>query len=197
MAKTAAWLAAHRARRMFATEDLKALMASGVTQTEAARRLGVTQAAVAHRLGKEGLTWPARRRVVDDETFARLWACRRITTDEIAEWMGVTRAAVSWRARHRGLPSRAKVRRRKHDPETLKAMWLAGVSSTDIAAHFGLASRSCVSRAVKMLGLPRRKRMRGAGVPGGWVGHISLAEWREGKLAEAMRDAVASRRVAA
>lgn len=69
---SAAFIEAHRKRRKFTTDELRALMAEGITQSEAARRLGVTQAAVAHRLECEGLTWPKTRREVDQETFARL-----------------------------------------------------------------------------------------------------------------------------
>ena len=191
---SAAFIEAHRKRRKFSTDDLRALMAEGVTQTEAARRLGVTQAAVAHRLECEGLTWPRTRREVDPDTLARLWNCHRISTDEIAQWLGVSRQAVGDRARRMGLPSGAKVRKRLVRDEELRELWLAGVSTTDIAKLFGLASRSCVSRAVLLAGLPRRKRGKGGKTHGGWIGTISLEEYRQIKLAERMKAEIARRK---
>lgn len=187
---SAAFIDAHRKRRKFTTDDLRALMAEGITQSEAARRLGVTQAAVAHRLESEGITWPRKRREVAPETFARLWNCHRITTDEIAQWMGVTRQAVGYRARRMELPSRAKVRKQLVRYGELRELWLAGVSTTDIAKLFGLASRSCVSRAVLLAGLPRRKRGKGGKTHGGWLGTISLYDYRQTKLAERMAQAL-------
>jgi predicted transcriptional regulator len=187
---SAAFIEAHRKRRKFTTDELRALMAEGITQSEAARRLGVTQAAVANRLEVEGLTWPKLRREVDLETFTRLWNCHRISTEEIAQWMGVTRQAVSDRARRMGLPSRAKVRKRLVRDDELRELWLAGVSTTDIAKLFGLASCSCVSRAVLLADLPRRKRGIGGNTHGGWIGTISLYDYRQSKLAERMAQAI-------
>jgi len=184
---SAAFIAAHRARRKFTTDQLRELMALGITQSEAARRLGVTQTAVAARLECEGLVWPVKRRVVDDATFARFWNCHTISTEEIAQFLGCTRQAVGWRARRLGLPSRAKVRKKLIRDDELRTMWLAGVSSTDIAAHFGMASRSCVSRAVMLAGLPRRVRGKGGNTHGGWIGTISLYDLQQMKLAELMR----------
>lgn len=187
---SAAFIEAHRKRRKFTTDELRALMAEGITQSEAARRLGVTQAAVAHRLESEGLTWPATRREVDPETFARLWNCHRISTEEIAQWMGVTRQAVGDRARRMGLPSRAKVRKQLVRNDELRELWLAGDAAKDIAEYFGLASHSCVSRAVLLAGLPRRKRGKGGNTHGGWIGTISLHDYRQMKLAERMKQAL-------
>lgn len=189
-----AFIAAHRARRKFTTEQLRALMGEGITQAEAARRLGVTQKAVAHRLESEGLTWPKTRRDVDPATFARLWNCHRISTEEIAQWMGVTRQAVGDRARRMGLPSRAKVRKQLVRNDELRELWLAGVATKDIAQYFGLASHSCVSRAVLLAGLPRRERGKGGHTHGGWIGTISLHDYRQIKLAERMKAEIARRK---
>jgi hypothetical protein len=184
---SAAFIAAHRARRKFTTDELRELMALGITQSEAARRLGVTSRAVAYRVEIEGLTWPVLKRKVDDATFARFWNCTTISTDEIAHFLGVTRQAVSWRAKRLGLAPRVKVRKRLIRYDELRAMWLAGVSTTDIAAHFGLASRSCVSRAVTLAGLPRRVRGKGGKTHGGWIGTISLYDFQQMRLAELMQ----------
>lgn len=191
---SAAFIEVHRKRRKFTTDELRELMAEGITQSEAARRLGVTQTAVARRLESEGLTWPRRRREVDPETFARLWNCHRISTEEIAQWMGVTRQAVGDRARRMGLPSRANVRKQLVRYDELRELWLAGVSTTDIAKLFGLASRSCVSRAVLLAGLPLRKRGKGGKTHGGWIGTISIEEYRQIQLAERMKAEIARRK---
>lgn len=183
---SAAFLAAHRARRRFSTEDLRALMAERITQSEAARRLGVTQAAVAFRLRSEGLVWPVLRREVDAETFARLWSCHTISRAEIGRWLGISGSAVGQRAQAMGLPSRGKARRRKVRADQLRELWLAGVASADIAALFGLASSASVRQAVKNAGLPRRIRGKGGRTHGGWLGTISLREYREAQLAEKM-----------
>ncbi len=182
-----AFIAAHRRRRRFGTDELVALMAEGITQSEAARRLGVTQRSVARRLEVEGLTWPKVKREVDAETFARLWNCHRISTDEIAQWLGMTRQGVSWRARAMGLPSRVKVRRKLTRDAELRELWMAGVSTRDIAAHFGMAERSCASRAARLAGLPGRTRGNGDGKRGGWVGTISMDDFLQMKLAERMK----------
>jgi hypothetical protein len=89
-----------------------------------------------------------------------------------------------------GLPSRAKVRKRLVRDDELRELWLAGVSTTDIAKLFGLASCSCVSRAVLLADLPRRKRGIGGNTHGGWIGTISLYDYRQSKLAERMAQAI-------
>lgn len=179
---------AHRARRRFTTEDLCHLMAQGLSQTEAARRLGVTQAAVALRVKAEGMVWPETRRRVDPDAFAQAWNSHAIPTDRIASVLGVTRQAVSDRAQRMGLPSRAKLRKSKVRRDELRALWLAGVCLKDIAAHFGLKSHSCVTHAVRMAGLPRRVRGRGGKTHGGWIGTISMAEYAEQRLGEIMAE---------
>jgi len=181
-----AFIAAHRARRKFSTDDVRALMGERITQTAAAQLLGVTQSALAQRLKAEGLTWPPLRRQIDLATFARLWNCHRIATKEIAQWLGVTRQAVSDRARRIGLPSRAKVRKHLVRKDQLRELWMAGVATKDIAAHFGLASHSCVSRAVTLAGLPRRTRGKGGNTPGGRAGMISFYDYCQIQLAEQM-----------
>jgi len=181
-----AFIAAHRARRKFSTDDVRALMTERITQTTAARRLGVTQSALAQRLKAEGLIWPPLHRPIDAATFARMWNCHRIATKEIAQWLGVTRQAVSDRARRMGLPSREKVRKHLVHKDQLRDLWMAGVAAKDIAAYFGLASHSCVSRAVTLAGLPRRTRGKGGNTPGGWIGTISFYDHCQVKLAGQM-----------
>lgn len=178
-----------RAKRRFSTEEALALRDEGLTIGEAAARLGVTRSAVEFRLKREGLSWP-RQRVprVDDELFARFWACHEISTEELARWLGVTRQAVSWRARQLALPSRKHVRRRKARDEELIELWQAGVSTSEIAAHFGYASRSCVSKRARDLGLPARRRTPGVEGRNGWDGTITMVEFWEERLAQRMRD---------
>ncbi|KPQ06182.1 MAG: putative transcriptional regulator [Rhodobacteraceae bacterium HLUCCA12] len=188
-----AFIEAHRARRRFSTDDLLALRALGITQTEAGRRLGVTQSAVAARLQAEGLSWPQARPRLDAEDFARLWNCHSIPTAEIARALGVTRQAISDRAQRMGLPSRAKLRKTLIRRDELRELWLAGVSLRDIARHFGLASPSCVTHAARNAGLPRRQRSRGGKTRGGWVGTISMAEFADQRLAALMDEQVRGR----
>ncbi len=173
-----AFIAAHRRRRKFTTEQMMALKAEGLTQKEAARRLGVTQSAIALRLARDGLFWCQPERKVDNATFSRLWRCHSITTEEIATWMGVTRQAVSDRARRSGLPSRVNVRRKLIRETELRDLWMAGVALKDIAAYFGCASTSSVTRAALAAGLPER--------PLGSVSQTSMDEYREMKLGERM-----------
>lgn len=193
-----AFIAAHRARRLFSTQDMLALRDAGLNMSEAARRLGVTDDALRWRCRSEGLEWPLRRSPLarmSDADFRRLWACHRITTEEMAATLKVTRQAVSDRARRLGLPPRAKVRRRFYDPATLTELWNAGVRLADIAAHFGFAHSAAVSTAAGALGLPRRRRARKGGGGGeGWIGQITMDEYREKKLAEAMRASLSGAR---
>ena len=177
---------AHRARRRFSTEDMIALMAPGITMTEAARRLGVSRAAVAVRLKAEGLIWPETRFRFDDDTFARLWNCHAIPTGQIARALGVTRQAVSDRAHRMGLPGRDKLRRTKVRRDELRDLWLAGVASKDIARHFGLKSHTCVSNAVGRAGLPRRRRGKGGKTRCGWIGTIPIEAYADQRLAAIM-----------
>jgi len=186
--RTAKFRAAHAQRRRFSTEDLVALRDAGLSRSAAARRLGVTPDAVRYRIRSDGLSWPCSPlRRVDDDLFAKLWACHSIPTQEIADRLGVTRQAVSWRAHHAGLPSRKHVRYRKCDDAKLTEMWLAGVKVADIARFFGYAYRSCVSQRVADLGLPRRVRKPGCGGPNGYPGTITLAKYGEMRMAEAMQ----------
>jgi hypothetical protein len=122
----------------------------------------------------------------DRATFARMWRCHRITTQEIADFLGVSRQAVTDRARRMGLPLRTKVRRKLRRDDELRSMWLAGVNCSDMARHFGFAHRSCVTKAAADLGLPRRKR--GGGGPGGWTGTISIAAYFEERLGLRMKE---------
>lgn len=183
-----AFIEAHRRRRRFSTEDLVALMSEGITQSEAAQRLGVTQGAVAARLAVDGIAWPAPtgKREIDAATFARMWRCERIGTEEIARFLGVTRQAVSLRAHNMGLPSRKHVRAKRWREAELRELWLAGVSTREIAAHFGLGAPSCVSRAVTLMGLPRRVRGKGGKTHAGWVGTMSMEEYQQVRLGRAM-----------
>lgn len=188
-----AFVQAHRARRKFTTEELIELRDQGLSRKQAAERLGVTPAAVCVRCRVEKIDWPEQRGLsrYDDATFARLWSCMQISTEEIANSAGVKRQAVTYRARKLGLPSREKNRRRKAEPKLLEEMWLAGVRSADIARHFKMAHGACASTAARKLGLPPRERGSAGFRNGGWAKNITLEEFLQAKLAERMKASVA------
>lgn len=130
--------------------------------------------------------------VIDaEEAFRLAWCNHAIPTKAIAEAMGITRQAVSWRAHHRGLPSRAKIMA-KADDETFSRMWLAGVRSSDIARHFGYTFPQYVRARRVRLGLPKRERSRDGKTIGGW-GYITLEEFHEAELGRLMAQREASR----
>lgn len=196
-----AFAVAHRARRRFTTEAMLALRDKGLNVIAAAAVLGVTDDAIHQRCAVEGHAWPAPRGSalarLPDADFARLWACTRISTDEMAAALGVTRQAVSWRARTMGLPSRAANRRRKADPALLAEMWLAGVSSAEIARHFGMAHHACATTAARLAGLPARIRSSGGtGGRGGWPRTITLDDFWQLRAADRMRLAATAERAA-
>lgn len=180
-------------RRRFSTEDVIALMDTGLSRQEAAQRLGVTAWAIALRLRAAGLEWRGaqHRHRFDDATFTRLWTCHTITTDEIAQAAGVTRQAVSARARCLGLPSRDALRRRKMEPALFRDMWLAGVRLRDIARYFNYAHTACASAAARKLGLPRRQRGASGYRNGGWAANITLEQFLEARLADRLREEAA------
>ncbi|MFY0309652.1 hypothetical protein ACFMBG_07115 [Leisingera sp. D0M16] len=121
------------------------------------------------------------------ETLAPLWNRHDIPTERIAAALGVTRQGLSYKAKTLGLSSRAKVRKRLVDDETFTRMWNAGVCSTEMAEHFGYTHRSAIGTRRRNLGLPARTRGRGGTNHGGWQQTISLAQFFEAELAEAMR----------
>ena len=140
------------------------------------------------------MTMPEPR--IDITQLRILWPRHDIPTRVIAAHFGVSRQAVSWAARHAGLPPRTKVRRQIIDYDQLREMWLAGVASAEIARHFGAAHHSCVTTAARNLGLPRRIRSTGGvrGARGGWQPTITLREYHEMKLAQAMTEDAQSHR---
>lgn len=121
-----------------------------------------------------------------EEKFRRLWMCREIAIQEIADHYGVSRQAIHRRAQRRGLPPRgvrsdAKIKNRA----IFREMWLGGVTCADIASHFGVGE-TVVRRCAEFEGLPRRRRSAGQGGFAGW-GSMPISAWREELLAEAMR----------
>jgi hypothetical protein len=135
-------------------------------------------------------------RRIDPHELRILWPRHDIPTRAIAAHFGVTRQAVSWAAHRAGLPPRTRLRRRLIDPDELRDMWLAGVASPEIARHFGVAHHSCVTHSARKMGLPRRIRSTGGmpGARGGWLPTITLQQYFEMRLAQAMADEAASRR---
>ena len=178
------FIQAHRARRRFSSAEMLALRDAGLTKKEAAVQLGVTAPAIYVRCRAEHVVWGAGSGMAryDDATFARLWSCLTITTDEIAASVGVTRQAVGYRAKRMGLPPRSKNRRRKAAPNELAEMWRAGVRCADIARHFGMAHGACVSTAARKLGLPPRVRGAAGFRNGGWARNITLEQYFEDRL---------------
>lgn len=126
-----------------------------------------------------------------------LWSRLDIPTDVIAAHLGVTRSGLSYKAHRLGLPSRYRNRLKKCDDALLREMWLAGVSLKDITRHFGYAKHQCVTQRVRQLGLPPRERRAGNGGFAGWPTTITLTEFFEPKLEEAMRHAREQERTAA
>jgi hypothetical protein len=55
---------ATRANPLFSDDELRAILATGVSQAEAARQLGVTAAAVAVRIARRRDEFPLRQRAI-------------------------------------------------------------------------------------------------------------------------------------
>lgn len=109
-----------------------------------------------------------------------------IPTERIAAALGVSRQAVSYKANKLGLPSRAKVRKQYCDDATFKRLWDAGVCTTAIAKPFGYSHRQAVGHRRVVLGLTPRTRSRNGKTVRGWAQTISMAQYVEQKLANAM-----------
>lgn len=118
-----------------------------------------------------------------------LWSRLDIPTEVIAKHLGVTRSGLSNKAHRLGLPSRAANRSKKSDDATFREMWEAGVSLKDMQRHFGYAQHQCVTQRARQMGLKPRERKAGSGGFAGWPPTITLAQFFEPKLAEAMRHA--------
>lgn len=130
------------------------------------------------------------------ETLEPLWSRHDIPTARMAKALGVSRQALSSKARTLGLPSRAKVRKCFVGPETFKRMWTAGVCSTEMAEHFGYTHRSAIGTRRRKMGLPARTRSKGGSNHGGWEQTISLQQFFQAEMAEAMQAEANSRKIA-
>ena len=123
------------------------------------------------------------------EDLAPIWGQKKVTVTRMAEALGCHRSAVVHRARRLGLPDRGPGRewQKKIDDETFVDLWEKRVCTTEIASLAGYCHRGAVSTRRRMLGLPRREHLP-VGHPdakgGGWPPTISLADYREIKLAE-------------
>lgn len=181
-------MSGHSARRKFSTEAMVALRDKGLTRKQAADELGVTGDAISARCRADGVVWsqPSGLARYDDATFARLWSCLSISTDEIGASVGVTGAAVRWRGKQMGLPTREKNRRRKYDPKLLREMWAEGVRCADIARYFKMSHGACASIAARNLGLPPRVRGASGFRNGGWAENITLEQFMEARIARAL-----------
>lgn len=116
-----------------------------------------------------------------------LWSRLDIPTEVIATHLGVSRSGLSAKAHSLGLPSRERNRLKKCDDVLLAEMWTTGVSLEEIRQHFGYAQHQNVTNRVRQLGLATRERKAGNGGFAGWPPTISLHEFFEHKLAEAIR----------
>lgn len=116
---------------------------------------------------------------VSPAEFRRLWFDQSLRVEDIAAQLGITRQAVTCRARVRGLPSRRTLRVYPvliNDPE-FADMYLAGVGARELAAHYG-CHRLLIPKTAARLGLPPRSR--------GWMPLITMADYRQQRLAKRM-----------
>lgn len=126
-----------------------------------------------------------RGRTVSIAEFSRLWASD-MTEAQIGALLGITQAAVQMRAKARGLPRRKDGPPRIiTDTATFRSMWTAGVMIDAMATHFGVAERT-IRTTVERLGLEKRGRNRHRS--------ITIFEWRERRLAEALAASAARTR---
>ena len=122
------------------------------------------------------------------ETLAPIWCRREIPMERIAGALGVTRQGLAYKAKSLGLPSRKGNYdgQKLGSDERFRKMWLAGVSVEDMTKYFGYASHRGVIHRRGRLGLPLRTRGDGTNKHAGWVETISLAEFLERELRDAM-----------
>ena len=113
------------------------------------------------------------------ETLAPIWARHDVPTERMAEALGVTRQALSWKAISLGLPRRSQNRRKNCSDAAFLHAWNAGLRTRDMAVHFGYAHTAAVRRRAEMMGLKMRRR--------GWSGQITIDQYLEMQLAEAMQ----------
>jgi len=97
--------------------------------------------------------------------FARLWADRSITTDEIGRRLGITKQAVSQRARARGLPQRDGHQKFKRaiPPERdseFRALWEARISVAEMCRILGCKEWNIRQHAARLGYPPRSKGWR-------------------------------------
>lgn len=108
--------------------------------------------------------------------------------ERIADALGVTRQGLAYKAKKLGLPSR----KGNYDGQKLggderfRKMWLAGVSVEEMANYFGYASHRGVIHRRGRLGLPHRTRGDGTNKHAGWIETITLTEFLERELRDAM-----------
>lgn len=102
---------------------------------------------------------------VSKAEFARLWADRSISTDEIGRHLGITRQAVSQRAQARGLPPRQpnQERNRAIPPERddeFRTLWEARVSVAEMCRRLGCRPWNIRQHANRLGFQPRVKGWR-------------------------------------
>lgn len=154
-------------------------------------------ASTSHR----GRTGPKPLKRLTAEALAPIWSRLDVPTTRIAERLGVSASGLVWKARALGLPPRphAGARVCKCPPDLFRRMWLAGVWGSEIAQAFGYAGAESVSKRARDLGLPSRVRSKGRearvrGARGGWVGGMTLVEFRELEARRLMDEADAKGR---
>lgn len=117
----------------------------------------------------------------------RAWLDPALTTAQAAAVVGLSRSNLWRRARSLGLPAR-RVGNRFFVPDSeFASLWLAGVLTGDMAKLYGVYWQT-ISRTAHRLGLPARE------IGGGRHERITLAAYREQKLAERMRELVSAER---
>jgi len=118
--------------------------------------------------------------------FARLWADRSISTDEIGRRLGITRQAVSQRARARGLPHRdghqkfKRVIQPERDGE-FRALWEASIGVAEMCRILGCKEWNIRQHAARLGYPPRSKGWRPYAANPALIRHLCDAGlcWRE------------------
>ncbi|RYH04101.1 hypothetical protein EU805_01645 [Salipiger sp. IMCC34102] len=118
----------------------------------------------------------------------------KISTDKIGAAFGVTGQAVRGKAKRLGLGKRSGRSRQFMSDEEFTRLWMAGVRSKDISRLGGYTHKNAVYRRRIILGLPPRTRgtETSRARTGGWKETITLEEYREQQLGEAMAAAARS-----